>query len=117
MMLSTRTVRKRRFSLPVAAECLSHERTAACTRDAGAALGSPDAFVKWQGVEDVQRFYSWIREHRAGETRGAMLLSEINVAYYQRLMAGMREAIGNGSFEAFQKQTRAGWARGDIAAR
>jgi len=24
-MLSTRTVRKRRFSLPVAADCLSHE--------------------------------------------------------------------------------------------
>jgi len=24
-------------------------------------------------VEDVQRFYSWIRENRAGETRGAML--------------------------------------------
>jgi queuine tRNA-ribosyltransferase len=29
----------------------------------------------------------------------------------------MREAIGTGSFETFQKQTRAGWARGDIAAR
>src|SRR5712671_5745299 len=54
---------------------------------------------------------------RSGETLGAMLLSEINVAYYQRLMADMREAIGNGSFEAFQKQTRADWARGDIAAR
>ena len=24
-------------------------------------------------MEDVQRFYSWIRENRAGETRGAML--------------------------------------------
>ena len=46
-----------------------------------------------------------------------MLLSEINIAYYQRLMADMRAAIGNGSFEAFQKQTRADWARGDIAAR
>jgi queuine tRNA-ribosyltransferase len=54
---------------------------------------------------------------RSGETLGAMLLSEINIAYYQHLMAGMRDAIGNGSFEAFQKQTRAGWARGDIAAR
>ena len=54
---------------------------------------------------------------RSGETLGAMLLSEINIAYYQRLMADMRAAIGNGSFEAFQKQTRADWARGDIAAR
>jgi queuine tRNA-ribosyltransferase len=46
-----------------------------------------------------------------------MLLSEINIAYYQRLMAGMREAIGNGTFEAFQNETRAEWARGDMAAR
>ena len=30
---------------------------------------------------------------------------------------GMREAIANGTFETFQKQTRAGWARGDIAPR
>jgi hypothetical protein len=29
----------------------------------------------------------------------------------------MRDAIGNGSFEAFQKQTRAEWARGDITAK
>ena len=29
----------------------------------------------------------------SGETLGAMLLSEINVAYYQHLMQGMREAI------------------------
>jgi queuine tRNA-ribosyltransferase len=32
-------------------------------------------------------------------------------------MADMREAIGKGTFEAFQKQTRAEWARGDIALR
>ena len=46
-----------------------------------------------------------------------MLLSEFNIAYYQHLMQGMRDAIGNGNFEAFQKQTRAEWARGDIVAR
>ena len=51
---------------------------------------------------------------RSGETLGAMLLSEINVAYYQHLMQGMRDAIADGRFEDFQKQTRAGWARGDI---
>jgi len=54
---------------------------------------------------------------RSGETLGAMLLSEINVAYYQRLMQDMRSAISNGSFEDFRAQTRAGWARGDIAQR
>ena len=30
---------------------------------------------------------------RAGETLGAMLLSEINVAYYQELMQGIRDAV------------------------
>jgi queuine tRNA-ribosyltransferase len=70
----------------------------------------------WPAARDCSRAYL---HHlvRSGETLGAMLLSEINVAYYQRLMADMREAIGNGSFETFQKQTRAGWARGVIAAR
>jgi queuine tRNA-ribosyltransferase len=54
---------------------------------------------------------------KSGETLGAMLLSEINIAYYQQLMQGIREAITNGTFEEFRKQTRADWARGDIAAR
>src|SRR5712664_1538235 len=54
---------------------------------------------------------------KSGETLGAMLLSEINIAYYQHLMRGIREAIANGTFETFQKQTRAGWARGDIVPR
>jgi queuine tRNA-ribosyltransferase len=51
---------------------------------------------------------------KSGETLGAMLLSEINIAYYQQLMQGMRAAIVSGTFEAFRAQTRAGWARGDI---
>jgi queuine tRNA-ribosyltransferase len=46
-----------------------------------------------------------------------MLLSEINVAYYQHLMQGMREAVAGGTFETFRMQTRAGWARGDIPLR
>src|ERR1700710_2499849 len=54
---------------------------------------------------------------KSGETLGAMLLSEINVAYYQRLMHDIREAIAQGSFADFRARTRAGWARGDIAPR
>ncbi|WP_426443015.1 tRNA guanosine(34) transglycosylase Tgt [Bradyrhizobium genosp. P] len=54
---------------------------------------------------------------RSGETLGAMLLSEINVAYYQQLMQGIRGAIANGTFEDFRTKTRAGWARGDIVPR
>ena len=41
-----------------------------------------------------------------------MLLSEINIAYYQRLMHGIRDAIAGGTFETFRKRTRAEWARG-----
>ena len=54
---------------------------------------------------------------RSGETLGAMLLSEINIAYYQHLMQGIRDAIAAGTFENFRAQTRAGWAQGDITAR
>jgi queuine tRNA-ribosyltransferase len=51
---------------------------------------------------------------RANEMLGAMLLSEINLAYYQELMAGMRAAIAAGRFAGFRAETRAGWAKGDI---
>src|SRR5664279_5343580 len=54
---------------------------------------------------------------KSGETLGAMLLSEINVAYYQRLMHDIRDAISKGTFEDFRDRTRAGWAKGDIAPR
>jgi queuine tRNA-ribosyltransferase len=54
---------------------------------------------------------------KANEALGAMLLSEINIAYYQQLMAGMREAIAEGRFDDFAAATRAGWEQGDIAPR
>jgi queuine tRNA-ribosyltransferase len=54
---------------------------------------------------------------KAGETLGAMLLSEINIAYYQRLMHDIRNAISVGQFASFRERTRADWAKGDIAAR
>jgi queuine tRNA-ribosyltransferase len=54
---------------------------------------------------------------RSGETLGAMLLSEINIAYYQTLMQGVRDAITQGTFAQFRERTRADWARGDITPR
>ncbi len=54
---------------------------------------------------------------RSGETLGAMLLSEINIAYYQSLMSGIRDAIAARNFDQFCEQTKSGWARGDIAPR
>jgi queuine tRNA-ribosyltransferase len=70
----------------------------------------------WPSARNYSRAYL---HHlvKSGETLGAMLLSEINVAYYQELMQGMREAIAMGTFADFQKQTRADWARGDIVQR
>ncbi len=53
---------------------------------------------------------------KAKEILGAVLLSTVNIAYYQTLMAGMREAIAGGRFEAFRAATLAGWERGDIPA-
>ena len=40
---------------------------------------------------------------KSGETLGAMLLSEINVAYYQRLMQDIRDAISQGTFAEFSR--------------
>jgi queuine tRNA-ribosyltransferase len=51
---------------------------------------------------------------KCGEMLGAMILSQINLAYYQELMAGMRAAIESGTFAEFSHQTREGWQKGDL---
>ena len=43
-----------------------------------------------------------------------MLLSTVNLAYYQELMAGMRAAITGGRFGDFRAATMAQWQQGDI---
>jgi len=70
----------------------------------------------WPAARNYSRAYL---HHlvRANETLGAMLLSEINIAYYQHLMQGIRASIENGTFADFRAQTRENWARGDIAPR
>lgn len=50
---------------------------------------------------------------KANEILGAMLLSWANVAYYQSLMAGIREAVAKGRFADFAAETRTGWDSGD----
>jgi queuine tRNA-ribosyltransferase len=52
---------------------------------------------------------------KANEMLGAMLLSVINLYYYQDLMAGMRAAIGEGRFADFQQDIQTVWAQGDLA--
>jgi queuine tRNA-ribosyltransferase len=52
---------------------------------------------------------------KANEALGGILLSTINLSYYQELMAGLREAIARGRFQDFASQVRAGWdARADL---
>ena len=52
---------------------------------------------------------------RSDEILGMMLLTWNNLAYYQALMAGMRDAIAQGRLADFIAQTKEGWARGEVS--
>ena len=70
-----------------------------------------------QSAHPAARSYSRAYLHhltKANEMLGAVLLSTINLAYYQDLMAGMRAAIAAGRFAEFQAKTKEGWEQGDI---
>jgi queuine tRNA-ribosyltransferase len=72
-----------------------------------------------QSMHPAARTYSRAYLHhltKANEILGAVLLSTINLAYYQVLMAGMREAIAAGRFAEFQAATEAQWTQGDLPA-
>jgi queuine tRNA-ribosyltransferase len=47
---------------------------------------------------------------QAGEMLGPVLLSIHNLTYYQRLLAGARQAIAEDRFMAFYEERRRGWA-------
>ena len=71
-----------------------------------------------QSAHPAARTYSRAYLHhltKANEIFGQVLLSTLNLAYYQELMAGMREAIAAGRFADFHAATMAGWEQGDIA--
>ena len=53
---------------------------------------------------------------KSGELLGMMLLSWANIAYYQSLMQGIREAIAGNRFDEFRAATKEQWKRGDVAA-
>lgn len=53
---------------------------------------------------------------KANEMLGAMILSQINLAYYQELMAGLRAAIERDSVADHVAEVREGWERGDLVA-
>jgi queuine tRNA-ribosyltransferase len=52
---------------------------------------------------------------KANEMLGAILLTTVNLAYYQTLMADMRAAIAAGTFADFRAAARESWARGDVS--
>ena len=52
---------------------------------------------------------------KANEMLGAILLTTINLAYYQELMADMRTAIAAGTFADFRVAARERWVRGDVS--
>lgn len=72
-----------------------------------------------ESVHPIARTYSRAYLHhltKANEMLGQVLLSTINIAYYQQLMAGMRGAIEKGDFASFYAATMTGWEGGDIPA-
>ena len=46
-----------------------------------------------------------------------MLATQINVTYYQTLMAGIRNAIEHGTLGDFYAETIEGWSNGDLLER
>jgi queuine tRNA-ribosyltransferase len=49
---------------------------------------------------------------RSGEILGAMLMTEHNLSFYQQLMQGMRDAIGDGRFGEWAGEFRRGYLKG-----
>ena len=50
---------------------------------------------------------------KSGEMLGQMLLTRVNLAYYQSLMAGLRSAIAEGRLDDHIAALKAGWLAGD----
>ncbi|HEY4921827.1 MAG TPA: tRNA guanosine(34) transglycosylase Tgt, partial [Xanthobacteraceae bacterium] len=73
-----------------------------------------DAESRCPAARDYSRAYL---HHlvKANEALGGMLLSLVNLFYYQDLMQGARAAIAAGNFADYRSITREGWMRGDIA--
>ena len=72
-----------------------------------------DAESRCPAARDFSRAYL---HHlvKANEALGGMLLSQVNLFYYQDLMQGMRAAIAAGTFADFCAAARESWARGEV---
>jgi queuine tRNA-ribosyltransferase len=72
-----------------------------------------DATSRCPAARDYSRAYLH-HLSRTNEMLGAMLISQVNLYYYQDLMAGIREAIASGRFDEFRAGAKKGWAAGDL---
>ncbi len=70
-----------------------------------------DAQSSCSAARDYSRAYLH-HLFKAGEILGMMLLTQVNIAYYQELMAGLQEAIAGRRLADFLAKTTEGWARG-----
>jgi queuine tRNA-ribosyltransferase len=52
---------------------------------------------------------------KANEMLGAILLTTVNLAYYQNVMTGMRAAIARRRLECFRLEIKEMWSRGDVS--
>jgi queuine tRNA-ribosyltransferase len=66
-------------------------------------------------ARDYSRAY-WRHLVKSGEILAMMGLTEINLAYYQDLMAGARKAIAEGKLGDYIEATRRGWSEGEAEA-
>jgi queuine tRNA-ribosyltransferase len=72
-----------------------------------------------ESAHPAARTYSRAYLHhltKTNEILGQVLLSTVNLAYYQTLMASLRGAIEAGSLAEFKAATKAQWEQGDIPA-
>ena len=63
-------------------------------------------------ARDYSRAY-WRHLVKSGEILAMMGLTEINLAYYQDLMSGARQAIGEGRLDAYIAEAQRNWAEGE----
>jgi queuine tRNA-ribosyltransferase len=72
-----------------------------------------DAESRCPAARDFSRAYL-CHLVRSNELLGQILLSAINLYYYQDVMMGMRAAIAEHRFDAFRLELKDGWTRGDL---
>jgi queuine tRNA-ribosyltransferase len=67
-------------------------------------------------ARDYSRAY-WRHLLKSGEIFAMMGLTEINLAYYHDLLAGARQAIGEGRLDAYIAEAQRNWAEGEAETR